>query len=162
MHGLLRGDGTELPVQGGHRARDLCRPAYGWFPTRKYTGPMSMAAVVLVVLAAGIALAPIAHADSQSDQKVIAYLDSHGLSAKSTDMNVGVPSAHMACSELAAGKSEVAVELDVVGQNGNLSRADASWVIAWREAGVLPVISKNLATPAFHPGYRCRWGCFLR
>src|SRR6516225_12085703 len=72
MHGLLRGDGTELPVQGGHRARDLCRPAYGWFPTRKYTGPMSMAAVVLVVLAAGIALAPIAHADSQSDQKFIA------------------------------------------------------------------------------------------
>ena len=91
MHGLLRGDGTELPVQGGHRARDLCRPAYGWFPTRKYT-----------------------------------------------DMNVAVQSAHMACSELAAGKSEVAVELDVVGQNGNLSRADASWVIAGAKQAYCP------------------------
>jgi hypothetical protein len=91
-----------------------------------------LAAFAVAAAAAATALAPFtmptAHADA-ADQQFFAVLDSHGVSAKYSDINNAIQSAHMACRELAAGKSEVAVQLDVVGANPNLSRADASWVV---------------------------------
>jgi hypothetical protein len=99
---------------------------------------LAIKALVPVFLAAGITCAASAQADTQADQRFISVLDGHGVSAKYSDIQLAIQSAHMACSELAAGKSVVAVQLDVVGQNQNLSRADASWVVYGAQQAYCP------------------------
>jgi hypothetical protein len=84
------------------------------------------------------AYAPLAQANTQ-DQMFIAFLDSHGISARLPDMNNAVQSGHLACRDLAAGKSEVDTEFDVVGANPpGISRADASWVVAAAKKAFCP------------------------
>lgn len=83
-----------------------------------------------VAALAAITVTPVAQADN-NDQMFISFLDGHDISARIPDMNNAIQSGHMACRELAAGKSEIGVELDVVGANPpGPSRADASWVVA--------------------------------
>jgi hypothetical protein len=95
---------------------------------------------LLMTVAAAIAaitFTPLAQADSQQDQMFISVLDGNNISVP--DMNNAIQSGHMACSELAAGKSEIAVELDVSGANPpGISRADASWVIAAAKKAFCP------------------------
>ena len=99
---------------------------------------MNKAVVIAGVLAAGITCAPLAQANNQ-DQMFIAFLDSHGVSARLPDMNNAVQSGHMACQDLAAGKSMVDVELDVSEANPpGISRADASWVVAAAKKAFCP------------------------
>jgi hypothetical protein len=54
-------------------------------------------------------------------------MDNHGISQlyPGTVANA----AHKACAELAAGKPRMQVVLDAVGDNQNLSRATADWVV---------------------------------
>jgi Protein of unknown function (DUF732) len=100
---------------------------------------MNTSVAIPAVLAAGIACAPLAQADSNHDQMFISFLDGHGVSARLPDMNNAIQSGHMACQELAAGKSMVDVELDVSGANPpGISRADASWVIAAAQKAFCP------------------------
>ena len=95
-------------------------------------------ALIPAVLAAGIACAPVAQANTQ-DQMFIAFLDSHNVSQHISDMNTAVAAGHMACRELAAGKDEISTELDVAGAvSGNVSRADASWIIAAAKRAYCP------------------------
>jgi hypothetical protein len=99
---------------------------------------MKMAVMPAVLVAAGIACAPLAQANTQ-DQMFIAYLDSHNVSQHISDMNTAVAAGHMACRELAAGKDEISTELDVAGAvSGNVSRADASWIIAAAKRAYCP------------------------
>jgi hypothetical protein len=94
--------------------------------------------VLAVLVVAGIACAPVAQADNQ-DQMFIAFLDSHGVSARLPDMNNAVQSGHLACRDLAVGKNEIDTELDVSGANPpGISRADASWVIAAAKKAFCP------------------------
>ncbi len=89
-----------------------------------------------VLVAAGIACAPLAHADDH-DQMFISFLDSHNV--RVPDMNNAVQSGHLACRDLATGKSEIDTELDVAGANPpGISRADASWVIAAAKRAFCP------------------------
>jgi Protein of unknown function (DUF732) len=84
---------------------------------------------------AAVAVAPVAHADH--DQMFISVLDGHNLSVP--DMNSAIQSGHMACRELAAGKDEISVEIDVSGANPpGISRADASWVVAAAKKAFCP------------------------
>ncbi|MGA8543781.1 MAG: DUF732 domain-containing protein [Mycobacterium sp.] len=86
-----------------------------------------------------ITLSPQAYADSQNDQMFISFLDGHDISARIPDMNNAVQSGYLACRELAAGKPEIDVELDVSGANPpGLSRADSSWVIAAAKKAFCP------------------------
>jgi hypothetical protein len=86
---------------------------------------------------AAITFAPLAQADSQQDQMFISVLDGNNISVP--DMNNAIQSGHMSCSELAAGKSEIAVELDVLGANPpGVNRADASWAIAAAKKAFCP------------------------
>ncbi len=86
---------------------------------------------------AAIAFSPQAYADN--DQMFISYLDGHGISARIPDMNNAVQSGYMACRELAAGKSEIAVEFDVSAANPpGLNRSDASWVIGAAKKAFCP------------------------
>ena len=88
-----------------------------------------------VAAIAAIAFAPVAQANN--DQMFISVLDGHNVSVP--DMNNAIQSGHMACRELAAGKDEIAVELDVSGANPpGISRADASWVIAAAKKAFCP------------------------
>ena len=92
-----------------------------------------------VAAVAAITFAPLAHADSQSDQVFISFLDGHDISARIPDMNNAIQSGHMACEELAEGAPEVVVELDVSDANPpGLNRADASWVIAAAKEAFCP------------------------
>lgn len=91
-----------------------------------------------VAALAAITFSPQAHAD-QNDQMFVSFLDGHDISARIPDMNNAIQSGHMACRELAAGKSEIGVELDVSGANPpGLNRADASWVIAAAKKAFCP------------------------
>jgi hypothetical protein len=98
--------------------------------------------VLLAGVAAALAAtscAPLAQADTQQDQMFIAYLDSHGVSARIPDMNSAVQSGHLACQDLAAGKGEINTEMDVVAANpSGLSRADASWIIGAAKRAFCP------------------------
>ena len=68
-----------------------------------------------------------------------AYLDSHNVSQHISDMGTAVAAGHMACRELAAGKDEISTELHVAGAvSGNVSRADASWIIAAAKRAFCP------------------------
>ncbi len=99
---------------------------------------MIKAALIPAVLAAGIACAPAAQANTQ-DQMFIAYLDSHGVSARIPDMNSAIQSGHLACQDLAAGKGEINTEFDVIAANpSGLSRADASWIIGAAKKAFCP------------------------
>jgi Protein of unknown function (DUF732) len=90
-----------------------------------------------VAALAAITFAPVAQANN--DQMFISFLDGHDISARIPDMNNAVQSGHMACRELAAGKDEISVELDVSGANPpGISRADASWVIAAAKKAFCP------------------------
>lgn len=100
---------------------------------------MIKAVLIPAVLAAGIAWAPLAQADSTQDQMFIAYLDSHNVSQHISDMGTAVAAGQMACRELAQGKDEISTELDVAGAvSGNVSRADASWIIAAAKRAFCP------------------------
>ncbi|WP_297774531.1 DUF732 domain-containing protein [Mycobacterium sp.] len=99
---------------------------------------MKKTVLIPAVLTAGIAFTPLAQANTQ-DQMFIAYLDSHNVSQHISDMNTAVAAGHMACQELAAGKDEISTELDVAGAvSGNVSRADASWIIAAAKRAYCP------------------------
>ncbi|OBH47296.1 DUF732 domain-containing protein [Mycobacterium mantenii] len=100
---------------------------------------MTKAVLIPAVLAAGIACAPVAQANTQQDQMFIAYLDSHNVSQHISDMNTAIAAGHMACRELAQGKDEISTELDVAGAvSGNVSRADASWIIGAAKRAFCP------------------------
>jgi hypothetical protein len=99
----------------------------------------SLVAAAIAVAPLTVACAPLAQADTQQDQRFIAYLDSHNVSQHISDMNTAVAAGHMACRELAAGKDEISTELDVAGAvSGNVSRADASWIIAAAKKAYCP------------------------
>lgn len=100
---------------------------------------MTKAVLIPAVLAAGIACAPVAQANTQQDQMFIAYLDSHNVSQHISDMNTAIAAGQMACRELAQGKDEISTELDVAGAvSGNVSRADASWIIGAAKRAFCP------------------------
>jgi hypothetical protein len=91
-----------------------------------------------VAALAVITVTPAAQAGN-NDQMFISFLDGHDISARIPDMNNAIQSGHMACRELAAGKDEISVELDVSGANPpGISRADARWVIAAAKKAFCP------------------------
>jgi hypothetical protein len=88
---------------------------------------------------AAITFTPVAQADSQQDQMFISFVDGHDISARIPDMNNAIQSGHLACRELAAGKDEISVEIDVSGANPpGINRADASWVVAAAKKAFCP------------------------
>ncbi|MBV8347611.1 MAG: DUF732 domain-containing protein, partial [Mycolicibacterium sp.] len=78
--------------------------------------------------------APLAHADCNTaacDQQFMSVLQQHGVARLYTDpANGAIMAGHVACGELQRGESVIQVQLNTVDRNQNLSRADASWVVA--------------------------------